>query len=111
MYRAEFNTSRPAELLVKNEDLGYELLEANPFETNASANTNSTSKLFKNNNSIVKVNHRDHGFETTGNSYVFYRSAKEIGGVTASILNSTLFQVSNSGVDTYNIQSSSQACW
>ena len=109
MYRAEFNTSRPAELLVKNEDLGYELLEANPFETNASANTNSTSKLFKNNNSIVKVNHRDHGFETTGNSYVFYRTAKEIGGVTASILNSTLFQVSNSGVDTYNIQSSSQA--
>ena len=39
----------------------------------------------------------------------FYRTANEIGGVTASILNSTLFQVSNSGVDTYNIQSSSQA--
>ena len=109
MYRAEFNTSRPAELLIKNESLGYELLESNPFETNASANTNSTSKLFKNNNSIVKVSHRDHGFEDSGKSYVFYRSASEIGGVTASILNSTLFQVSNSGVDTYNIQSSSQA--
>ena len=109
MYRAEFNTSRPAELLIKNDSLGYELLESNPFETNASANTNSTSKLFKNNNSILKVSHRDHGFETGGNSYVFYRTANEIGGVTASILNSTLFQVSNSGVDTYNIQSSSQA--
>ena len=109
MYRAEFNTSRPAELLIKNNNLGYELLESNPFETNASANTNSTSKLFKNNNSILKVSHRDHGFETGGNSYVFYRTANEIGGVTASILNSTLFQVSNSGVDTYNIQSSSQA--
>ena len=109
MYRAEFNISRPAELLIKNDSLGYELLDSNPFETNASANTNSTSKLFKNNNSILKVSHRDHGFETGGNSYVFYRTANEIGGVTASILNSTLFQISNSGVDTYNIQSSSQA--
>ena len=35
MYRAEFNTSRPAELLIKNDSLGYELLESNPFETNA----------------------------------------------------------------------------
>ena len=109
MYRAEFNTSRPAELLIKNDSLGYELLESNPFETNASANTNSTSKLFKNNNTIIKVNHRDHGFETTGNSYVFYRTAKEIGGITTSVLNESLFQVSNSGVDSYNIQSSSQA--
>ena len=109
MYRAEFNTARPAELLLKNESLGYELLDGNPFETNASANTNSTSKLFKNNNSILKVNHRDHGFEDSGNSYVFYRTALETGGVTATILNSTLFQVSNSGIDTYTIKSSSQA--
>ena len=109
MYRAEFNTTRPAELLVKNSSLGYELLNSNPFETSASANTNATSKLFKNNNSIVKVNHRDHGFEDTGNSYVFYRTALGTGGITSSILNSTLFQVSNSGIDTYNISSSSQA--
>ena len=109
MYRAEFNTTRPAELLVKNSSLGYELLDENPFETNASANTNSTSKLFKNNNSIVKVNHRDHGFEDSGKSYVFYRTALETGGITSSILNSTLFQVSNSGIDSYNITSSSQA--
>ena len=109
MYRAEFNTSRPAELLIKNESLGYELLDEHPFETNASSNTNSTSKLFKNNNSIIKVNHRDHGFEIAGNSYVFYRTALETGGITSSILNSTLFQVSNSGIDSYNIVSSSQA--
>jgi hypothetical protein len=109
MYRAEFDTTRPAELLLKNDNLGYELLDANPFETNASANTNSTSKLFKNNNSIIKVNHRDHGFEDGGDSYVFYRTALETGGITSSILNSTLFQVSNSGIDSYNITSSSQA--
>ena len=41
-----------------------------------SANTNSTSKLFKNNNSILKVSHRDHGFETGGNSYVFLQNCK-----------------------------------
>ena len=109
LHRAEFNIQRPAELLLKNASLGYELIDNNPFETNASANTNSTSKLFKNNNSIIKVNHRDNGFEQTGNSYVFYRSALETGGITASILNSTLFQVSNSGIDTYTIKSSSQA--
>ena len=109
MYRAEFNTARPAELMIKNGSLGYELLDTNPFETSASANTNATSKLFKNNNSVVKVSHRDHGFETDGGSYVFYRTAQETGGITSSILNSTLFQVSNSGIDTYNITSSSQA--
>ena len=109
MYRAEFDINRPAELVVKNSSLGYELLNEDPFETNASANTNSSSKLFKNNNSIVKVNHRDHSFEDTGNSYVFYRTALETGGITSSILNSTLFQVSNSGIDSYNITASSQA--
>ena len=109
MYRAEFNTTRPAELLLKNTSLGYELLNNNPFETNASANTNSTSKLFKNNNSILKVHHRDNGFETTGKSYVFYRTARETGGITESILNNTLFQVSNSGIDLYTVSSAGQA--
>ena len=45
LYRAEFDITRPAELLIKNGNTGYELLDSNPFETNASANTNSTSKL------------------------------------------------------------------
>ena len=109
LYRAEFDITKPATLELKNGGLGYELLDSNPFETNASANTNSTSKLFKNNNSILKVNHRDHGFEDGGNSYVFYRTALETGGITSSILNSTLFQVTNSGIDTYNITSTSRA--
>ena len=83
LYRAEFNTTRPAELLLKNVNLGYELLDANPIETNASSNSASTSVLFKNNNSVIKVNHRDHGFEDSGKSYVFYRTAVETGGITA----------------------------
>ena len=109
LYRAEFNISRPAELLLTNRNLGYELLGSNPFETNASANTNATSKLFKNNNSVIKVNHRDHGFEGLGDSYVFYRSAEEVAGITSDILNTTLFQISNSGIDNYTIRSLSKA--
>ncbi len=109
LYRAEFDTTRPAELLLKNENLGYELLDANPIETNASSNSASTSTLFKNNNAVVKVNHRDHGFEDSGKSYVFYRTAVETGGITASNINSNLFKVMNSGVDSYNILSPSQA--
>ena len=109
LYRAEFDTTRPAELLLRNENLGYELLDANPIETNASSNSASTSTLFKNNNAVLKVNHRDHGFEDSGKSYVFYRTAVETGGVTASTINSNLFKVMNSGVDSYNILSPSQA--
>jgi hypothetical protein len=106
MYRAEFDITRTAELILTNEDLGYELLQKNPFQTSATANTNATSLLFRNNNSIVRVNHRDHGFETLGDSYVFYRTALETGGITSDVLNNTLFQISNSGVDTYDITSS-----
>ncbi len=109
MYRAEFDISRTAELLLTNEDLGYELLEKNPFITSAISNTQATSTLFRNNNKIVRVNHRDHGFEDSGDSYVFYRTAQETGGVTADVLNSTLFQISNSGIDTYDITSSISA--
>jgi len=105
LYRAEFAIERSAELVLKNEGLGYELLENNPFETNATANTNATSKLFRNNNQIVKVNHRDNGFEDSGDSYVFFRSAKESGGITSEALNTRLFQVSNAGIDSYNITS------
>jgi hypothetical protein len=109
MYRAEFDITRTAELILTNEDLGYELLQKNPFQTSATANTNATSLLFRNNNNIVRVNHRDHGFETLGNSYVFYRTALETGGITSDVLNNTLFQISNSGVDTYDITSSISA--
>tara|TARA_B100000035_G_scaffold139073_1_gene118526 strand:- start:4735 stop:12852 length:8118 start_codon:yes stop_codon:yes gene_type:complete len=109
LYRAEFAIDRPCELLLKNESLGYELLNKNPFATNATANTNATSRLFKNNNSIVRVSHRDNGFEGTGDSYVFFRTAQQTGGVTSDVLNTSLFKVSNTGVDSYNIVSSIQA--
>ena len=90
--------------MLTNEDLGYELLEANPIETNAESNTTATSSLFKNNNQIVKVSHRDNGFDS-GNSYVFFKSALDVGGITASQLNSNLYQITNHGVDSYNITS------
>ena len=109
MYRAEFDITRPATLKLKNKSLGYELLKSNPFETNASANSNANSLLFKNNNGILKVSHRDNGFEDSGKSYVYYRSAKETGGITSAALNSTLFQITNSGIDTYNITSVTDA--
>jgi len=103
LYRAEFDISRTAELLLTNDNLGYEKLELDPIETYALANTNATSPLFKNNNSIIKVKHRDNGFEDSGKSYVFFKSLKDVGGFKGSSLNSTLFKISNSGVDYYNI--------
>ena len=108
LHRAEFDISRTASLLLTNEDLGYELLESNPFETNAESNTTATSNLFKNNNSIVKVSHRDNGFDLD-KSYVYFKSAVDVGGVTASQLNSRLYKISNAGIDYYNITSSSKA--
>ena len=109
MYRAEFNTTRPATLVLKNKSLGYELLSNNPIETNASSNSNANSLLFKNNNNVIKISHRDNGFEDSGKSYVFFRTALETGGITSASLNSTLFQISNSGIDTYNIRSNTDA--
>ena len=109
MYRAEFDTSRTASLLLTNEDLGYEKINHNPIETNSDSNTTADSTLFKNNNSVVKVNHSDNGFDSDGNSYVFFKGALDIGGVTATQLNSGLFKVTNSGIDHYNITSSNRA--
>ena len=65
--------------------------------------------MFKNNNAVVKVNHRDNGFEDSGNSYVFYRTIQEVGGITSATMNSNLFQVINSGIDMYNVQTPTQA--
>ena len=109
LYRAEFDISRPAELLLTNSKLGYELLDSNPFETSVRSSTNATSNLFKNNNSIVKVNHRDHGFEDSGKSYVFFRNAETVGGIASTTLNSLLFEITNSGLDSYNIISPNRA--
>ena len=103
LYRAEFDITRTAELSLTNQDLGYELLEESPFETSVRSSTNATSSLFKNNNSIIKLSHRDHGFEDSGKSYVFFRNATDVGGISEVSLNSLLFRVNNSGIDTYNI--------
>jgi len=105
LYRAEFQIDRPCELLLTTENLGYELLGLNPFKTDGASDSNATATLFRNNNKVIKVRHRDNGFETSGNSYVFYKGAKSTGGITADILNTTLFQVTNSGVDTYDVVS------
>ena len=106
--RAQFDISRTASLLLTNEELGYEALESHPVETNAESNTTATSSLFKNNNSIIKISHRDNGFDN-GKSYVFFKGAENVGGVTGSQLNTELYQVSNTGVDYYNIRATGNA--
>ena len=105
LYRAEFDISRKSELLIKNESLGFEALDVNSIETNATASSIATSSLFKNNNRVLKVHHRDHGFEGMGHSYVFFRGSQSVGGVTSEALNTNLYKVSNSGIDNYNIMS------
>ena len=107
--RAEFDVTRTASLLLTNEDLGYEALDVDPIETNAGSNTGATSNLFKNNNFNVKVNHSDNGFSSDGKSYVFFKGASDVGGITASRLNTNLYQVTNTGVDNYIITSSNRA--
>ena len=107
--RAEFDTSRTASLLLTNEDLGYEKLEINSVESNAESNTSATSTLFKNNNFILKINHPDNGFDSDKKSYVFFKNCLDVGGVAASQLNSRLYQVHNTGIDYYNIFSSSRS--
>ena len=82
-------------MLLTNEDLGYEQLSIHPIETDATANSTATSPLFKNNNLNVKVNHSDNGFDPNGKSYVFFKGASDVGGVTAIQLNSELFKVNN----------------
>jgi len=109
LYRAQFDITRPAELLLKNTNLGYEKLDSAAFETNATSDSIATSKLFKNNNSVIKVNHRDNGFEDGGKSYVFFRNVSDVGGITSEVLNTNLFEVTNSGLDSYNIRSLTKA--
>lgn len=109
LYRAEFNISRPAELLVKNSDLGYEKLNSDPFETYALANSTATSSLFKNNSAIVKVYHRDHGFETSGKSRVFFRGVSSFAGYDDIDIENSLYTIANSGIDSYTIVGPSRA--
>ena len=103
LYRAEFDISRTAELLLTNEELGYEKLATDPVETYALANSTATSALFKNNSNIVKINHRDNGFETDGKSKVYFRGVESFAGYDVSDVENTLYTVANSGLDTYTI--------
>ena len=107
--RAEFDISRTASITLTNENLGYEPLSANCIETNAESNTSATSTLFKNNNFVVRINHEDNGFDSDNKSYVFFKNTKDVGGIASSQLNSNLFQVRNTGIDYYNITSSSRS--
>jgi len=109
MWRAEFDTSRTASLSVTNEDLGYEKLDMSPYETSVRSPVNATSTLFKSNNSIIKVQHRDNGFEDRGSSYVYFKNAEDVGGIPSLTLNGELFRVWNSGIDGYAILSNSRA--
>ncbi len=103
LYRAEFDLTRSADLLVRNEDLGYEKLEIDPIETYALANSTANSSLFKNNSNVIKVNHRDNGFETSGKSKVYFRGLSDFAGYDSSDVESTLYTVSNIGVDSYTV--------
>ena len=105
LYRAEFDNSRPGIVKLSNEKLGYEKLDTNPFETDSLSDTTATSLLFRNNNKIVRVKHKDNGFESSGRSYTAFRRAADIGGITSDFLNSTLFKISNGGIESYNITS------
>ena len=109
IHRAEFDITGVAQLDITNENLGYEKLQSNAFETYALSNSTATSELFKNNSNIIKVYHRDHGFEDLGNSKVFFRGVDDFAGYNEIDIESTLYNVSNSGLDTYNIIGPSRA--
>ena len=82
--RAKFDISKNSVLTLVNDELAYEKLVTNPLETSSISNTNATSDLFKANNAIVKVYQRDHGFEDSGRSQVFYRFVDDFFGISGS---------------------------
>ena len=107
--RAEFNVSRSGSVMLTNENIGYETMYSNSVRTSAESSSSSTLKRFRGNNNYIEITHRDHGFEDGGKSYVFFKGLEATGGISAANLNTTLFEVVNSGVDTFNIVSTSQA--
>ena len=80
-----------------------------PFETDSLSDTTATSPLYKNNNKIIKVNHRINGFEDTGKSYVSFKNSNSFGGFDSSQINNVLYQVKNTGTNFYNIVASTLA--
>jgi hypothetical protein len=109
IYRAEFDTQRPGIVRLTNEELGYMELDSDPFQTDSLSDTTATSLLFKNNNNIIKVNHKDNGFEFTGKSYVSFKRSTDVGGINSEVFNTELFTVSNGGLDFYSIDAGERA--
>ena len=109
LYRAEFDISRNGILELTNQFLDYEVLDENPFESDSLSDTTATSKLYKNNNQIIKVNHRLNGFEDSGKSYVSFKNSSSFGGFDSSQINNVLYQVSNNGLNFYNITANTLA--
>ena len=101
IYRAEFTTDKSSVLRLSNEELGYEFLETNSIETSGYSDSTATSVLFRNNNKVLLINHRNNGFDNTGKSYVNFKQVESVGGVDSSIINSGLFNVSNAGLEFY----------
>ena len=106
--RAKFDISKNSVLTLVNDELAYEKLVANPLETSSISNTNATSDLFKANNAIVKVYQRDHGFEDSGRSQVFYRFVDDFFGISGSEFVSNYYTVDSCGLDYYTIKNFSQ---
>ena len=77
LHRAEFNIQNTGYLYMKEKSLGYEKLSGLSIETSALADPSASSMLFKNNNSILKIYHPNHGFEDGSNSYVFFDTSEE----------------------------------
>ena len=102
LYRAEFDTSTTATIDLTTISKGYDNMVVDPLETYAFANANATSSLFKNNNNIIKVSHKNHGFDDQ-RSYVFFKNLATTAGFTQGSLNGNLFKVDNAGLDTFTI--------
>jgi len=109
LYRAKFDTSITSNLYLTNSPLGYELLGTNAMETDASQDSTATSPLFKNNNKVIKVNHLNNGFESSGKSYVSFKNVQNFAGIDSSIINGKLFTVDNGGTDYYTISTNVRA--
>ncbi len=104
IHRAEFDISRTALVKLTNNQLGYEKLQNNPIETYSLSDSTSTSKLFKNSNKIIKINHNNNGFEDGGVSYVAFKKINNISGLESNEINSQLFKIIDSGIQYYTIE-------
>ena len=109
LYRAKFNTTKNGILELTNEPTKFELLDANPFETDSNSDTTATSNLYKNNNKIIKVNHKNHGFEDSDKSLVYFKNCSDVGGITSEFLNQNIFTVVDCGIDFYTLNTNLSA--